>query len=159
MPGTVLRLAVLLCVTLLTGTMFGIWVSFNPSELSAGAWVELHQQMVRALNTPMPLFGLISIVLTIALAVHVRRVRSASWLLVAAAVCLVSAGLVTRFLNQPINAEVMTWNIQSPPPAWTTLRDRWWHWHTIRTCAALAALFLVILETLVERRYSQSDTH
>jgi len=61
------------------------------------------------------LVPLAPIVLTISLAVHVRRLRPARFPLVAAALCLVTAGLVTRFLNQPINAEVMTWSIQSPP--------------------------------------------
>ena len=73
-------------------------------------------------------------------------------LLIAAVVCLLVAGLVTRFGNQPINAKVMTWSVQTMPTDWTTFRDNWWKWHITRTLAGIAGLSLLIVGTLVERR-------
>ena len=87
-------------------------------------------------------------VLTIALAVLTKGTGRARYLLVAALVCLVIAGLVTRFENQPINSMVMTWNAQAPPANWTELRDQWWQWHVVRTVAGIAALCSLILAVL-----------
>jgi uncharacterized membrane protein len=53
-------------------------------------------------------------------------------------VCLVVAAVVTRLCNQPINAVVITWNAQSPPPQFEQLRAEWWQWHIVRTVAGVA---------------------
>src|SRR5207253_4336103 len=50
---------------LLAGTMFGIWLGYDPRNLSAAAFVEQHQNAVRALNITMPVLGAICIALTI----------------------------------------------------------------------------------------------
>lgn len=155
MPASIIRFSVLLLASLLVGAMFGIWLGFNPSDLSPGTYVEHQQHTIRALNTPMPILGGVCILLTIILAVLERSNRQVRYLLVAATVCLVSAGLITQFLNQPINAEVMTWSIQAPPANWTELRDQWWQWHIVRTLAGIAAMSFLILATLIRRDASK----
>ena len=52
---SLLRFSDLLLVSLLVGTMFGIWLGFNPVSLSAGAYVEHQQQAIRALQVVMAL--------------------------------------------------------------------------------------------------------
>lgn len=142
----------LLLTSLLVGAMFGVWLGFDPAALSATAYVEMQQNAIRALNTSMPLLGLVCIVLTVALAVLTRHDRRGCILLVAAAVCLVAAGLITRFANQPINAVVMTWSAQAPAANWAELRDTWWHWHILRTVGGVAALALALLAAQGGRR-------
>lgn len=156
MPGAILRFVDLLLVALLTGTMFGIWLGYNPSDLSPGAYVEQQQHAIRALNAPMRILGAVCILLTMTLAVLDRSRRPVCFLLVTAAVCIAAAGVVTRFMNVPINAEVMTWSIQAPPPNWTELRDQWWQWHIVRTCAGIGALSFLILAILTDRRAPKS---
>ena len=141
---TILRFAALLLTGLLVGTMFGLWLGFDPAPLSAAAYVEMQQLAIRSLNTPMPLLGGVCIALTVTLAVLERRDRRRLALLVVAAVLLAAAGLVTRLENQPINAVVMGWASASPPPEWSALRDTWRHWHALRTAAGVAAFALLI---------------
>jgi uncharacterized membrane protein len=69
-------------------------------------------------------------------------------MLVAAALLLILAALVTRFSNQPINAVVMTWNAQAPAANWAQLRDEWWQWHIVRSVAGIAGLALTVLAVL-----------
>lgn len=152
MTATIIRFTDLLLVSLLVGTMFGIWLGFNPSRLSPSAYVEQQQNTIRALNTPMPLLGAVCILLTIVLAVLGNRSHPAIYSLVAAVACLIAAGAITRLLNQPINSEVMKWSIQAPPSNWRELRDRWWRWHVVRTLAGIAALSLLIVAVLNRRR-------
>lgn len=148
---TVVRFIDLLLVALLVGTMFGIWIGFNPAGLSASTYIEQQQHTIRALNTLMPLLGAVCIVLTIVLAVLTKDIPLSRYLLVAAVICLLIAGVVTRFKNQQINTVVMTWNAQTPPTNWTELRDQWWQWHIVRMVAGIAALGLLIVAVLHSR--------
>jgi len=149
-----IRFVSLLFTSLLVGTVFGIWLGFNPAALTATAYVEMQQNAIRALNVSLPVLGLVCILLTAALAVLTKDDKRARYLLVAAAICLAAAGLITRFANQPINAIVMTWSPQAPAANWTELRDTWWHWHVLRTIAAIAALALALLAAVGAHRRS-----
>lgn len=143
-----IRFIDLLVMSLLVGTMFGIWIGFNPSGLSAVAYVEQQQNSIRAFNTLLPALGAVCILLTSSLALLQKVSARSRSLLIVAAVCLVAAGLITRFGNQPINSQVMTWTADAPPENWRELRDTWWHWHITRTVAGLFALSFTLLGTL-----------
>ncbi len=138
----------LLLAALVVGAMFGVWLVFNPAGLDAGFYIALHQQGIRALNKTMPVLGAVTILLTIAAAALDRANITRCWILIAAVVCFVASGLITRFLNQPINAIVMTWSAGSPPSNWTELRDKWWRWHLIRLDTGLVGLSLLIAAIL-----------
>jgi hypothetical protein len=139
-----------LFAALAVGSMFAVWLVFNPAGLDASFYVALHQQGIRALNRTMPALGASTILLTIAAAALGRADGTRFLLLLVAVACFVATGLVTRFLNQPINAIVMTWSTDSPPRDWAGLRDKWWRWHLklIRLAAGLVGLSLLIAATL-----------
>ena len=61
----IIRFLNLLMAGLIAGTLFGIWIGFNPQSLSAPTYVEHQQSVIKALNTLMPLLGLITIILTV----------------------------------------------------------------------------------------------
>jgi uncharacterized membrane protein len=139
-----LRFANVLLAGLVAGTVFGIWLGYNPTSLSASAYIEQQQNAIRALNVTMPVLGAICIVLTIAHALLLRSNRVAFYVLSLGAVFFIVAGLVTRFGNQPINAVVITWRANAPPSAWVEARDHWWTWHVVRTVASLAGFTCVV---------------
>lgn len=148
MFATTIDFSNLLLASLVVGTMFGIWLGYNPTVLSAAVYVAQQQQAIRALNVTMPVLGGVTVLLTIIAAVLARSDRTRLTLLVAAAVCFVAAGLITRFLNQPINAIVMTWSVDAPPANWMQLRDDWWRWHVLRMGVGIGGLCLLIAATL-----------
>jgi uncharacterized membrane protein len=148
MTSTIVRFVDLLLMSLLVGTMFGIWLGFNPSKLSAATYIEQQQGTIRAFNTLLPLLGAACVLLTAAMAVLTKNDLLARYLFIAAAVLLAVAGVITRFANQPINVVVMTWSGMAPPANWTELRDTWWSWHIARTVAGVAALILTLLAAL-----------
>lgn len=153
MLQTIIDFFSLLLGSLVAGTMFGIWLGYNPAGLAAVTYVAQQQQAIRALNVTMPALGGLTILLTIMAAMFARDDRARFTLLVAAAVCFMAAGLITRFLNQPINAIVMTWSVDAPPANWVELRDDWWRWHVLRLVAGIGGLCLLIAAAL--RRGSQ----
>ena len=148
MGALIVDFANLLLASLLVGATFGVWLVFNPAGLGANVYVALQQQGIRTLNVAMPALGAATALVTVTSAVLGREDRTRVLLLLAAVVCFVAAGLITRFLNQPINAIVMTWAVDAPPANWTQLRDEWWRWHLMRLIAGLAGLSLLIAATL-----------
>jgi uncharacterized membrane protein len=148
MFATTIDFFTLLLASLLVGTIFGIWLGYNPKGLSAAVYVAQQQQAIRALNVTMPVLGVVTTLLTIIAAVLARGDPTRLTLLVAAAACFIAAGLITRLLNQPINAIVMTWAVNSPPGNWMQLRDDWWRWHVLRVAFGLGGLCLLIAATL-----------
>ena len=131
-------------VALVAGTIFGIWLGYNPKDLSAPTFVEQQQNAIIALNTLMPILGLITIVLTLTSAFLHKKEKGVFITLLIATLFLMISGLTTRFGNQPINSVVMTWDMNSPPDNWMEFREHWWAYHKIRTATALIALFLIV---------------
>jgi uncharacterized membrane protein len=148
MFSTIIHFADVLLAALLVGAMFGMWLILNPAGLAASVYITLQQQAIRTLNRAMPLLGLVTILFTLLAAVLGRNDSIRLALLVGAIVCFVASGLITRFLNQPINAIVITWPTDAPPANWRDLRDEWWRWHLIRLLAGLIGLSLLIAAML-----------
>lgn len=148
MIALIMDFANLLLAALVVGALFGAWLFLNPKGLDANSYITLQQQAVRRMNTVMPALGAATILVTITAAVFGQGDRARLCLLLTAVVCFVAIGLITRFLNQPINAIVMTWRTGLPPSNWTELRDEWWRWHLIRLAVGLVGLSLLIAATL-----------
>ncbi len=105
----ILRFVNLLLAALVAGSVFGIWVSFNPMSLSSASYVEQHQSLVKGFNTLLPSLGGVIIVASFWIAYLNKANQSVMILFLMAAVFFLLTGLLTRFGNQPINSLVMTW--------------------------------------------------
>ena len=148
MFATTIDFANLLLAALVVGAIFGAWLSLDPAGLDASSYVAQQQHAIRAFNVTLPVLGGMMTLLTIVAAVLARDDYARLALLLTAVACFVAAGLITRFLNQPINAIVMTWSAAAPPAEWTQLRDDWWRWHGFRTVAAIGGLCVLIAASL-----------
>ncbi|MDB5241689.1 MAG: hypothetical protein JWP57_2314 [Spirosoma sp.] len=139
-----IRFLNLLIAALVTGSVFGIWVSFNPLSLSSSSYVEQHQSLVKAFNLLLPLLGGIVILSSLGLAYINKGNKSVMALFLITAGFFILTGLITRFGNQPINALVMTWKSTNPPSDWTEWRDKWWLYHKLRFLTSIVGLCLLI---------------
>ena len=79
-------------------------------------------------------------------------------MLLLAAGLLIVSGIVTRFGNQPINAIVITWNLEAIHDTWTALRDKWWTFHIMRTLAAMISFALIVWVTINDKGKSTTVT-
>src|SRR5579862_3124180 len=137
------RFANLLLAAMVTGAMFGLWLAFNPRNgLDGSSYIVIHQQSVRGMNTAMPLLGFVTILTTIAAAYLTRDDKARLVMLIVAILAFVATGLITRFVNQPINATIMGWSPSAPPAEWMALRDSWWRWHMLRIVCGTVGLSL-----------------
>jgi hypothetical protein len=144
---------------LIAGVILGIWLGYNPKDLSAVAYVEQQQNAILSLNVLMPILGLISILLTIGYAILLKGDKLKRNLLLVATALLVVSGMVTRFGNQPINAIVITWNIENIPQTWSELRDKWWTFHIIRTLTTVISFAVIVWVTVMNKSESTNAQH
>jgi uncharacterized membrane protein YwaF len=139
---------------LIAGIIFGVWLGYNPEGLSAVTYVEQQQNTIRALNVLMPILGLISIILTVVYAIICKREKLERNSLLLAVGLLIVSGLITRFGNQPINAIVITWNLDAIPDTWTAFRDKWWTFHVMRTLSTIAGFTIIVWVTIRNKNKS-----
>ena len=157
MAITITRLILAVLFSLLVGTMFGIWVGYNPAGLSAGAYIEQQQNAIRAFNVLLPAIGAFCILLSAGLAYAAHTDPRTRYTHLAAVILMLLAAGVTRFGNQPINAIVMTWSAAAPPANWMQLRSDWWYWHIVRSIAAIGALVLTFVAVLSAKPSNRSS--
>lgn len=150
---TMVQIAAIMLIALVAGSTFGIWRGYDPSAYSPVTFVEAHQGVVRGLNVLLPAMAFGAIACTAALAYLSRRASVPFRTYLAAIAFMIAAGVITRFINQPINAEIMQWSTTSLPDHWQSVRDTWWTWHVIRTIASMAALVTLVSAVLQDVRY------
>jgi uncharacterized membrane protein len=149
---TAAQVLALMLVGLVAGSMFGIWRGYDIAAYAPGTFVEVHQGAVRGLNTLLPAMAAAALALVVLLAVLGRNRPAVLGLYLAAALAIVVGGIITRFFNQPINEQIMTWTSAAIPADWVSLRDTWWHWHLARLAATLGAELLLIAAVFTDRQ-------
>jgi hypothetical protein len=143
MTTSIIRFLNIIVAALLAGASFGIWVGFNPLNLSPSTYLEQQQNTIRALNALMISLVVMATVITIISAFLQKSNKPVFIMLLIAAGFFIACMFISRFGNQPINTIMMTWTIDSLPRNWSLLRDKWWSFHIMRTTAELIALCLV----------------
>ncbi len=143
MTSSIVRFLNIIIAALLAGTSFGIWIGFNPLNLSPSTYIEQQQNTIRALNALMIMLVFSSTVITIISAFLQKSNKPVFFTLLLAAIFFILCIVISRFGNQPINKIIMTWSRDSLPTNLSDLRDKWWTFHIIRTIAELIALCLI----------------
>ncbi len=149
--STTAQVLALLLVSLVAGSMFGIWRGYDVNGYAPETFVEVHQGAVRGLNILLPAMAAAALGLVLLLAVLGRDRPVVLGLYLATALAIVAGGIITRFVNQPINDQIMGWTSASIPADWTTLRDSWWNWHLVRLAAMFGAELLLIAAVFADR--------
>jgi len=147
----VLQFAAALLFSMVAGSVFGIWRGYDPTTYAAATFLEMHQGAVRGLNTLLPGLAFASILLIAGLSWLARGKGMAFWLYLGALLLMIGGGVVTRFFNQPINAQVMGWTLDSLPANWAELREAWWNWHLVRTGLSVLAMALLLAAIISDR--------
>lgn len=152
---TVTRFLLLMSGALVIGTMFAVWVGYDPRCFTYATYVEQHHNAVRGLNVLIPALGMITTVLTLFAAWQERMQRSQWMILLVAAAFMIGAAIVTRSGNQPINAIVETWSMNSAPAGWELLRAEWWNYHLVRMGLGTMGYALVVWSVVRPRRENE----
>ncbi len=138
-------------VALTSGAAFAIWLDYNPAGMSPAFYTEKMQHAIRVFTVPLPTVVILGVFFTIVSTFLARRDRLSFYLLIVASICVIAVALITAFGNIPINNQIITWKVDSPPSNWMELGEKWWRFQTVRTFLQITALAFVIMSTLVRR--------
>jgi uncharacterized membrane protein len=138
----------LFLLTLVSGVFWGTWFSLSRSieSITPQTFLEVGKSMMANLGGPMSILFPLAILSTLPVLYGMYREHQKRDLL------LVSSGLVlfivalagTLMVNVPIDRQINDWTINTLPPDWPQIRDRWEFWHAVRTFASLAGIACVI---------------
>jgi uncharacterized membrane protein len=146
---TILRVLAVVSAGLLAGIFFGYraGVHYAMPELSASSFVQLQQIIHVHYVRFMPGLVLTALLSSVLWLVMVRsQWRTAEFWLVAISACgILVIAAATRAVNVPLNDQLMTWSVASPP---ANLRQIWAPWERINTLRSILATGALVLEAV-----------
>ena len=128
---------------------FGTWLTERPirQTTSGAVFTEIHQGRDAIAAKVMPVLGNAAILLVAITAIVVSSDATTLVISLVALALFVGDMAVTVTRNVPLNKQVQTWAVDSPPADWAIVRDRWERYHSLRT--ALIVVGFALLTTAV----------
>lgn len=131
---------------LLAGIFLGyrLGVHYALAELSSSSFVQLQQVIHVRYVRFMPPLVLAALLSSVLWAVMIRaQWRTAEfWLVATSALGILVIAVATRAVNVPLNDQLMTWSVASPPTNLSEIWAPWEHVNTLRSVLATTALAL-----------------
>lgn len=132
---------------IITGGQYVVSFDYRSTEVSSSFYTEKMQYAIHHIGTPLFSMLIAATVLNLIAGILYRKDRRTCSLLVAAGLCFLVGGMITRFGNIPLLDIIDTWSISSPPANWSEIADRWYFFHTVRFAIDVIGLFLAVLST------------
>ena len=126
---------------LVVGVFWGTWFSLSRSiaSISPPTFLKIGHTMIGNLGGPMSVLlpAAVLSAVPVLIACYRGRRRSGFYLTLAGLALLIAALTITLSVNVPIDHVIDRWTMQTLPPDWTAIRDRWQAYHTLRTLTSL----------------------
>jgi uncharacterized membrane protein len=150
---TVTRYGSLLCCAILTGVAATVLVlELALRRLDGPDYIRVRQAEFHFFTWFVGVVFAPTLIAVTMLVIQTHKAHTAAFRpAVTALVLLLLALVVTLVVNGPINVEQLSWNVQTPPPNWANVRDRWQIAHAVRTCAIALAAGCLATATLNRR--------
>jgi uncharacterized membrane protein len=146
---TVVRIVAVVCTGLLAGIFLGYRAGpqYAVKEIGPSSFVQFQQVVHVHFVRFMPPLVLTTLLSALAWLLMVRsQWRSAEFWLILASTCgIVLIAALTRAVSVPLNNQLMTWNIATPPH---NVWEIWAPWDRVNTIRALVATSALVLEVV-----------
>ena len=146
----------ILLLFLVAGVLWGTWFSLARSitSIAPETFLAIGQSMIGNLALPMSILMPIALLSTLPALILLYQQRSmlAFYLTLGGLVLFVVALVITLVVNVPIDNQIKQWTVQTLPPNWKAIRDRWEFYHAVRTFVSLSGLGLIVGAALIPRR-------
>jgi hypothetical protein len=146
----------ILLFVLVAGVFWGTWFSLARSiaAIDAETFLAIGRIMIGNLALPMSILMPVAFLSTLPVLFWLYRQKSmlAFYLTLGGLALFVVALAITLMVNVPIDNQIKQWTVQTLPPDWETIRDRWEFYHTFRTFISLSGLALIVGAALIPRK-------
>src|ERR1700677_3291652 len=133
---------------LLAGVMLGVATEQQTAQkLPEAAWT-LRQQNDDALFRKVMPFTFAAMMLLLIASVFLLH-GSARMAMVVATVAAIGVIIVTARWEVPMNNEIVKWIAGNAPVDWTGTRNKWLHYHWVRTWIGVASFAFALLSTVL----------
>jgi hypothetical protein len=140
---------------LVVGVFWGTWFSLSRSmrSITASTFLEVGHTMIANLGGPMAILMPATLLSAgpVLFVLHRRHRRAAFVLALVGAALLVVALVITLGVNVPIDNAIARWTVDTLPPDWRAIRDRWEAYHAARTLVSVAGFGFVLAAVLSSR--------
>ena len=138
----------LLVTGLLAGVMLGVAMEQQTAQkLPEAAWT-LRQQNDDALFRKVMPFTFTAMMLLLVASIFLLH-GSSRIAMVVATIAALAVIIVTAGWEVPMNNEIVKWIAGSAPVDWTGTRDKWLHYHWVRTWIGVASFASALLSTVL----------
>ena len=145
---SVVVLFAILVTGLLAGVMLGVAMEQQTAQkLPEAAWT-LRQQNDDALFRKVMPFTFAAMMLLLIASVFLVH-GSARMAIVVATIAAIGVIIVTATWEVPMNNEIVKWIAGNAPADWIGTRDKWLHYHWVRTWIGVASFACALLSTLL----------
>ena len=145
---SVVVLFAILVTGLLAGVMLGVAMEQQTAQkLPEAAWT-LRQQNDDALFRKVMPFTFAAMMLLLVASVLLLH-GSSRLAMVVATIAALAVIVVTAGWEVPMNNEIVKWIAGNAPVDWTGTRDKWLHYHWVRTWIGVASFASALLSTVL----------
>jgi Domain of unknown function (DUF1772) len=145
---SVVVLLAILVTGLLAGVMLGVAMEQQTAQkLPEAAWT-LRQQNDDALFRKVMASIFTAMMLLLVASIFLLH-GSSRIAMVAATITALAVIIVTAGWEVPMNNEIVKWIAGNAPAEWTGTRDKWLHYHWLRTCIGVASFAFAHLSTVL----------
>jgi uncharacterized membrane protein len=139
-----------LLLILVTGLFWGTWFSLSRTmyELSPEIFIAIGKQIIKNVALPMSIIMPASIIGLLTLFIRSWKTKSIYFYCIFITLLLfIIALIITVAVEVPMDNQIKTWSAATRPFNWQYIRNRWEHYHTIRTFVSLSGMvfFLVAI--------------
>jgi uncharacterized Tic20 family protein len=145
---SVVVLFAILVTGLLVGVMLGVAMEQQTAQKLPEAVWTLRQQNDDALFRKVMPFTFTAMMLLLVASIFLLHGNSRIAMVVAAIAAL-AVIIVTACWEVPINNEIVKWIAGNAPADWTGTRDKWLHYHWVRTWIGVASFASALLSTVL----------
>lgn len=154
-PQKVIQFLALFLLMLVTGVFWGTWFTLTRSidSFSPAEFIHIGQVIIGNVAVPMRILVPSCILFMILSAWLYPVKRSVGFYLnVTANILIIITLLITLLVLVPIDNEIRIWTTSTIPSDWTSIRDRWQFFHSLRTLTSLTA-FACLAWSIVYSRH------
>ncbi|HKB43806.1 MAG TPA: anthrone oxygenase family protein [Chitinophagaceae bacterium] len=140
-----------LLLVMVTGLFWGTWFSLSRTmyELPPETFLTIGKRIIKNVALPMSIIMPASIIGLLTLCIMSWKTKSVYFYCIFATLLLfIIALIITVAVEVPIDNQVKTWSAASIPFDWQYIRNRWEHYHTIRTLVSLSGIVFFLVAVM-----------
>jgi hypothetical protein len=136
---------------LITGLFWGTWFSLSRTmyELSPETFITIGKQIIKNVALPMSIIMPASIIGLLFLCIMSWKTKSLYFYCIVVTLLLfIIALIITVSAEVPRDNQIKTWSAATIPLNWQFIRNRWEHFHTIRTFLSLSGIVFFLIAVM-----------